>query len=184
MRLSIVPATLLATPAVAAEGAFVSLANTDFVVLLAFLLFIGVLVYFKVPRRLTDMLDKRAEGIRSNLDEARGLREEAQALLASYDRKQGEVQEQGDRIVKQAREESAAAAESAKRDLERTIQRRLQGAEDQIASARNAAVIEVRNRAVQIAISAAAEVLARQTGESEARHMIDESIDTVGAQLN
>ena len=184
MRLLIVPATLLATPAIAAEGAFFSLANTDFVVLLAFLLFIGVLVYFRVPRRLTDMLDKRAAGIRSDLDEARGLREEAQALLASYDRKQGEVQEQADRIVKQAREEASAAAEGAKLDLEKTIQRRLQGAEDQIASARNAAIAEVRNRAAQIAVAAAAEVLTRQTGEAEARHMIDESIDTVGAKLN
>ena len=91
-------ATLLAltaaTPAFAASGPFFSLGNTDFVVLLAFLLFIGVLVYFKVPGLLAGMLDKRAEGIQSELDEARALREEAQTILASYERKQKDVQEQ------------------------------------------------------------------------------------------
>ena len=80
-----------AAPAFAAGDRFFSLANTDFVVLLAFLLFVGVLVYFEVPGRVLQMLDKRATGIRSDLDEARALREEAQTLLASYERKQVEV---------------------------------------------------------------------------------------------
>jgi len=55
--------TLLASPALAASGPFFSLRNTDFVVLLGFLLFLGVLVYFKVPQMLTGQLDKRAAGI-------------------------------------------------------------------------------------------------------------------------
>ena len=98
---------------------------------------------------LAGMLDKRADGIRTDLDEARGLREEAQALLASYERKQREVQDQADRIVAQARAEAEAAAEQAKADLRQSIDRRLAAAEDQIASAEAAAVREVRDRAVQ-----------------------------------
>ena len=65
----------LTSPAFAASGPFVSLKNTNFVVLLAFLLFIAVLIYLKVPSLLGGMLDKRAEGIKSELDEARALRE-------------------------------------------------------------------------------------------------------------
>ena len=107
-------ATLLtavaASPALAATGPFFSLHNTDFVVLLAFILFIAVLFYFKVPSMLGSMLDKRAEGIKTELDEARALREEAQTLLASYERKQKEVQDQADRIVTAAREEAEVAA--------------------------------------------------------------------------
>ena len=67
--------TFAATPALAAEGPFVSLFNTNFVVLVAFLLFVGVLVYLKVPGLLGRMLDDRAEGIRRDLDEAKALRE-------------------------------------------------------------------------------------------------------------
>lgn len=86
-------------------------------VLIAFLIFVGVLLYLKVPGTLMGMLDKRASGIKSELEEARALREEAQTLLASYERKQKEVQEQADRIVAAAKEEATVAAEEAREDL-------------------------------------------------------------------
>ncbi|MCB1339356.1 MAG: ATP F0F1 synthase subunit B, partial [Maritimibacter sp.] len=77
-----------ATPAFAASGPFFSLHNTNFIVLLAFIVFLAVLVYFKVPAMVAGMLDKRAAGISAELAEARALREEAQTILASYERKQ------------------------------------------------------------------------------------------------
>lgn len=105
-------ATMLASPAFAAGNApFFSLSNTDFVVTLGFIVFIGILIYYKVPPLLLGMLDKRAEGIRSELDEAKALREEAQALLASYERQQRDVQEQADRIIAHAKEEATLAGE-------------------------------------------------------------------------
>ena len=173
-----------AGPAMAAGDAFFSLANTDFVVLVAFLVFLGIIVWARVPGRLVGMLDKRADGIRSELDEARALREEAQTLLASYERRQGEVQAQADRIVKQARDEATAAAERAKEDLRATIDRRMQGAQDQIETARAAAIREVRDEAARIAVAAAADVFRRQMDEGEAARLIDSSIDTVSTRLN
>ena len=176
---------VLAGPAAAqTDDAFFTLANTDFVVLIAFLIFLGVLVYFGVPGRVTAMLDKRADGIRSDLDEARVLREEAQTLLASYERKHGEVKEQADRIVAHAREEARLAAEEAKANLSETIERRIRAAEEQIASARAAAVRDVRDRATRVAVAAAAEVVAAQMHGDRASKLIDESIDTVAARLN
>ncbi len=74
---------LTASPALAATGPFFSLHNTNFVVLIAFLVFVGILVWKKVPGMLGRMLDDRAQMIRNELDEARLLREEAQSLLAS-----------------------------------------------------------------------------------------------------
>ena len=142
-KLIALPLILTASPALAASGPFFSLANSNFVVLIAFLLFIGVLAYLKVPALLGNMLDKRAEGIRDELDEARALREEAQAVLASYERKQREVQEQADRIVAQAEAEAKAAAEQARADIKTSVARRLAAAKDQIASAEAAAVKEV-----------------------------------------
>jgi F-type H+-transporting ATPase subunit b len=162
MRGCIAFAATLAAPglALAASGPFLSLANTDFVVLVAFLLFLGVLAYFKVPKILGDMLDRRAEGIGNDLDEARAIREEAQTILAAYQRKQAEVAEQSERIVRTARAEAEAAAEEAKADLVRSIERRLKAADDQIASAEEAALRKVRNTAVAVAIDAARGVIA------------------------
>lgn len=173
-----------AGPALAAEEAFFSLKNTEFVVLIAFLVFVGVLVYFKVPRMLGDALDKRSETIRSELEEARALRDEAQAILASYEKKQREVQEQADRIVAAAREDAQTVAEQARADLEKSIARRLAAAEEQIASAQAAAVKDVRDRAIAIAVAAAGDVIAKQMTAARANKLIDEAIKEVEAKLH
>lgn len=178
-----------ASPALAASanpfsGEFYSLTNTNFVVLIAFLLFIGVLVKVKVPSILGGLLDKRAEGIKSELDEARALREEAQSLLASYERKKLEVQEQADRIVAAAKESAVEAAEQAKADLAKSIERRVQTAEGQIASAEASAIKKVRDEAARIAVAAAGEVIAKKMSDAKANAMIDDAIKVVADKLH
>lgn len=176
--------SLAASPAFAASGPFFSLGNTNFIVTLGFLVFIGVLFYFKVPGMIGGLLDRRAETIKSELDEAKALREEAQSLLASYERKQKEVQEQADRIVATAKDEAAAAAEAAKAEIKASIARRLAAAEDQIASAETAAVREIRDRAVSVAVSVARDALAGQMTAAQGNKLIDEAIATVEAKLH
>ncbi|WP_172292290.1 F0F1 ATP synthase subunit B [Pseudoruegeria sp. HB172150] len=177
-------ALVAASPVLAATGPFVSLRNTNFVVLIAFLIFIGALVFLGVPGILGRMLDKRSAGIRAELDEAKALREEAQTVLASYERRQKEVAEQSVRIVEHAKEEARQAAEQAKQDLEVSMARRLQGAEEQIASAQAKAVKEVRDQAVNVAIAAAREVIAKEMTAAAANKLIDDSIATVEAKLH
>ncbi|MET4102338.1 F-type H+-transporting ATPase subunit b [Roseovarius sp. MBR-78] len=177
-------AALAASPALAASGPFVSLFNTDFVVLLAFLIFVGVLLYLKVPGLLGTKLDERAAGIKADLDEARKLREEAQQVLASYERKQKEAQEQADRIVEHARKEAEQAGEDAKDEIRRSIERRLQAAEDQIASAEARAVRDVRNQAIAVATAAARDVIAKKMSADDADKLIDAGIGEVEAKLH
>jgi F-type H+-transporting ATPase subunit b len=177
--------TLAAAPAFAAgDKPFLSLANTDFVVLLGFIVFLGILVYFKVPGIVGGLLDKRAETIRSELAEARALREEAQTLLASYERKQKEVQAQADRIVENAREEATRAAAGAKQEILASVARRLATAEEQIASAEAAAIREVKDRAVTVAIAAAQDLIAAQMTAGQGNKLIDEAITVVEAKLH
>ncbi|MDF3605675.1 F0F1 ATP synthase subunit B [Paracoccus sp. DMF-8] len=175
---------LTASPAFAASGPFFSLRNTDFIVTLAFIVFVGILVYFRVPQLVAGLLDKRAEGIRNDLAEARRLREEAQEIYASYERRQREVSVQADEIVANAKREATAQAEKAKQDLKASIARRLQAAEDQIASAESDAVRAVRDRAVQVAITAATEILQKQATAADRSAGIDRAIDEVATRLN
>ncbi|MFK7836036.1 MAG: F0F1 ATP synthase subunit B [Sulfitobacter sp.] len=175
---------LFATPAFAAKGPFFSLGNTDFVVLLGLIVFIGILFYFKVPGLIGGMLDKRADDIKAELDEARKLREEAQTLLASYERKHKEVQEQADRIVAAAKEEANAAAAQAKVDLESSVARRMAAAEDQIGSAEAAAIKEVRDQAAVIAVGAARDVIAKQMSAADGNKLIDDAIAQVDTKLH
>lgn len=186
MKRLLTPALLLlATPAFAAEeGPFVSLHNPLFVATIGFLLFLGILIYFKVPRLVGGLLDKRAETITKDLSEARALRDEAQALLASFERKQREVKEQAERIIAGAREDAADAAVAAKAEIASSVARRLAAAEDQIKSAEDAAVKEVRDRAISVAMSAAREVIAAQMTAATANKLFDEALATVEAKLH
>jgi F-type H+-transporting ATPase subunit b len=177
-------ALVAASPALAATGPFFSLGNTNFVVMISFIIFVGFLIYMKVPGKIGEMLDKRAEGIKSELDEARALREEAQALLATFERQQKDVQVQADRIVTQAKAEATDASEKAREELKKSIARRMQAAEDRIASAEAGAVREVRDRAVAIAIAAARDVIAKQMNAADANKLIDDGIETVSDKLH
>ena len=173
-----------ATPAMAASGPFFSLSNTNFVVTIAFLIFIGVLLYFKVPALLAGALDNRAKGIKAELDEAKALREEAQTILASYERKKAEVETQAKAIVDRARSDAEDAAEQAKVALEKSIERRLKAAEDQIASAEASAVKEVRDSAIEVAVRVSAEVMAKGMSADDANAMIESSIAEVKERLH
>ncbi len=173
-----------ASPALAATGPFFSLYNSNFVVLLGFLVFVGILIWKKVPALLGSLLDKRALQIKADLDEAKTLRDEAKALLASYDVKQKEVQDQSARIIASAKAEAEAAAVQAKAELKDSIARRLAGAKDQITSAEAAAIAAVRDQAVTVAIAAAGEVLAKQSTAASASASIDAAIAVVDAKFH
>jgi F-type H+-transporting ATPase subunit b len=185
-RFLFAPAAFLATPAFAAADGkpFFSLYNTDLVVAIGFVLFIGILVYFKVPGLIFGMLDRRAATIRAELDEARRLREEAQELRSSFERKKAEVKEQAERIIAKARADAEEASRQAKIDLEASIARRLRAAEDQITSAEASAVRAVRNQAVSVAVAAAGDVIAKNLSATDAASMIDDAIKVVEARLH
>lgn len=183
-KLTAVLFAVMASPALAASGPFVSLHNTNFVVLIAFLLFVAILLKFKVPGKVGEMLDARAAGIKTDLEEAKALREEAQSLLASYERKQKEVQAQADRIVSAAKDEAEKAAVQAKDDIKSTIARRLASAEEQITSAQAAAIKDVRDQAIVVAVGAAQDVIAKQMDATMANGLVDEAIEAVGAKLH
>lgn len=181
--------SLAASPAIAASknpfsAKFWTLTNTDLIVAISFFVFIGVLVYFKVPKLIGEQLDKRADGIKNDLAEARATREEAQKVLAEYERKSQEVQAQADRIVETAKSEASDAAEQAKEDIKASIERRLAAAEERIASAEASAVKDVRDRAVTVAVAAARDVVAKQTTAAEGNKLIDDAIAQVDAKLH
>ncbi len=175
---------VVATPAFAKSESFFTLKNPEFVVVIGFLLFIGLLLYFKIPSLIGGLLDKRAETIKAELEEAKALREEAQMLLASFERKQVEVKEQSERIIEHAKVEAAEAAERAREDLKASIARRLAAAHDQIASAEAAAIREVRDTAAQVAIGAARDVISQTMGPADKNKLIEEAIEVAAKKLH
>lgn len=158
--------------------------DSNVVVAISFFLFFALLAYLGVHKFVIGALDKRADGIRNELNEARQLREEAQELFAEFERKQKEVQGQAEDIIANAKAEAEAAAERAKADLATSIERRLKAADEQIALAESDAVKEVKNTAVSVAIAAASEVLTSKLGADQAEGLVDAAIKDVGAKLH
>jgi F-type H+-transporting ATPase subunit b len=158
--------------------------DTYFVVALAFFLFMGLLYRLNVHKMAVKALDDRAERIRHELDEARRLREEAQSLLASYERRQKEVEAQAADILARATADAKTAAEAAKAELAVSMDRRIRSAQEQIASAEAAAVRDIRNQAITVAVAAAAEALKGAMTPAADNARIDAAIAEVGARLH
>jgi F-type H+-transporting ATPase subunit b len=156
----------------------------EFWVAIAFVVFLLILVYYRVPKLIAKSLDDRAEAIRKELDEARRLREEAQTLLADYQKRHRNVGQEADAIVDQARREAEAFAHETRISLKDTLERRTKQAEDKIARAETQAVDEVRAAAIDVAMAAAERILREKTAGSGGASLIDQSIRDLKGRLN
>ena len=150
----------------------------------AFVLFVGILFYLKVPGKLTSALDERAKKISDDLDQARELREEAQVLLATYQRKQRDALKEAEEIIAHAKEEAMREAEQAEKKLEEAVARRQQAALNKIALAEAQAENEVRDTAIEIAIAAATAVVTQQVQGDRADALVDTAIQDLRRHLN
>jgi F-type H+-transporting ATPase subunit b len=160
------------------------LRTAEFWVAVAFLAFLLILAYYKVPALIAKALDERAAGIRKELDEARRLREEAQALLADYQRKHRNAGQEAEAIIEQARREAEAFAAETRKSLAETVDRRRKQAEDKIARAEVQATEDVRAAAVDMAIAAAEKILRDKAAGAGGAALIDESIRSLKTRLN
>ncbi len=155
-----------------------------FWVFLSMLTFLGILVYLKVPAKILEALDNRSEKIRSDLDSARALREEAQALLAEYQRKFSGAEEEAQAVIDQARREAKAMAEDAKARMEEYVTRRTRAVEQRIAQAEVTAIAEVKARAVDVAAAAAGRIAAAKSEGEVGDRLVDAAIEGLKSRLN
>jgi F-type H+-transporting ATPase subunit b len=158
-------------------------ADPTFWVAVGFVIFVALTVR-PIAKATLAALDDRAERIKAQLDEAKTLREEAQKTLAEYERKQRDAVTETEKIIEHAKEEAQRIREAAEADLERALKRRADSAEEKIAQAEAAALKEVRDQAVDVALAAAAKLIAEEVKPAKAKALIDQSIDELSNKLN
>ncbi|TGQ11699.1 MULTISPECIES: F0F1 ATP synthase subunit B [unclassified Mesorhizobium] len=151
---------------------------------IALIIFIGAIIYLKVPGMLTKSLDARAAKISSELEEARRLREEAQQLLGQYQQKRKEAEKEAADIVAAAKREAELLASEAHKKTEDYVARRTALAEQKISQAEREAVSEVRASAVDIAVEAARALLAAKVDVKAGADLFKSALDDVKAKLN
>ncbi|UCH76229.1 MAG: F0F1 ATP synthase subunit B [Rhodospirillales bacterium] len=157
--------------------------NTTFWAGVAFVVFV-VLVYRPGKRILTGALDQRIARIREEIEEAQRLREEAQSTLASYQRRQREALQEAAKIIEHAHEEAERSRARAEAELEDSIRRREQQAAAKIAQAEAAALEDIRNQAVDLAISATAKLLEEKLAGKSGEKSVSDAIKGLSDKLH
>lgn len=155
----------------------------EFWVLVAFVIAISFLVY-KARVAALAALDQRAAKIKSGLDEAQRLAEEAQKSLAQYQLKQRDALKESEAIVEQARAEAARFLAQARSDLAAALERRRHMAIERIALDEAKAVTEVRNQAIEVAVAAVRRILARDLDAANRATLIDRAIAALPETLH
>lgn len=149
-----------------------------------FVIFVAVLIYLKVPGMITAGLDERAQRIRKDLEGAERLRDEAQALLAAYERKQREAQKEAEAMLAHAREDARREADAAQRKLGERIARREQQALEKIRLAEAQAEMDVREQTVELAIQATRQALRHHLDAARDTQIVDQAIRDLRGHLN
>lgn len=160
------------------------LASPEFWVAVSFFLFLGLVFYFGVHKKIGTALDARAAAIAKEIEEAKALREEAQAVLDDYRKKQSNATEEAKAIVDLAAKEAEAYAAETSRNMKEQFERRMRLAEEKIGRAEAEAVREVRAAAADAAIAAAQSVITDKLTPETADKLVTQGIDALKSKLN
>jgi F-type H+-transporting ATPase subunit b len=153
-------------------------------VAIAFVLFVFVIVYYKLPHRLVKALDQRSDAIARELEEARKLRAEAESLLSDYRQRAGKAEVEAQEIIAQAEREAAAYAKEARAAFDEMIGRRLTVAEQKIKLEEEKARKQIRAQAAELAISAAEQLIEHKVSGKLAEDTITASLDRIKKRLH
>jgi len=146
------------------------------IALIAFILFFVLLWYLKVPTMILSALDARSAAIAKELHDARRMREEAEKLLAEYQAKRTQAEEEAKAIVETAKEQAAAVAEETRQSMMAAMARREKQVDDRIANAETKAVDEVRAAAAEAAIAAAERMIRERMNDETQSALVEEGV--------
>lgn len=160
------------------------LSDPEFWVGIGTLIFIGIVLWKRVPALVTSSLDGRAAAIARELDEARRLREEAEALLADYKRKYAAADQEAGSIISEAKAEAERFAAESRTAIAAQIAHRGKQAKEKIAQAEAQAVAEVRAIAADAAVAAAEKLIALRLDDNRAADLVKRALGEIPSKLN
>ena len=157
----------------------ISLDNTDFVVLISFLIFVGVLVYFKVPAIVASFLDKRSEDIQNEIEKASEILEEAKEILSSIEADHIRTSETIEKMIMTAKDRAGEEEEKAKKHIEELMKNKLLSAEGQVRSNERKILEEIEVRAIDLSIEKVREKLSKSLSGNDYDKHFDSSIQSI-----
>ena len=151
--------------------------DATFWVAISFLIFIILLVYFKIPSKVKNVLDENINEIRKQVDESEKLKEEAKRQLAEYEKRIGDSKSQVNRMIKEANDQAEKNIIKSNEVFHKLIEIRKKNTEEKIKQLKNQAIKDIKNASVKIAFESIEKLLLNSLDKSKLDKIYIQSIE-------
>ena len=150
--------------------------DATFWVSVSFFIFIGVLIYFKIPQKISVTLNGIINTIKSEVDEAESLKEESKNILSEYEKKISNSKKEIEDMINVATEEAETHVLKANKEFHTQTENRKKNTEDRIKQMKNQALRDIKNASVKIAISSVESLLKNSLDKNKLNKIFTSSV--------
>jgi len=151
--------------------------DATFWVMISFFVFIGLLIYFKIPQKITTILNETISNIKNQIEEADKLKEDAKNILTEYEKKISNSRSEVKQMISKASEEAEKNVIKSNQDFYNLMENRKKNAEERIRQLKNQALKDIKNASVKIAIEAVEKLIKNSLDKSKLDKIYSSSIE-------
>ena len=151
--------------------------DATFWVMVSFFIFIGLLVYFKIPQKIKTTLEENINNIKNQLDEADKLKEDAKNILTEHEKKISNSKVEVKQMINKASEEAEKNVIKTNQDFHNLMESRKKNAEDRIKQLKTQALKDIKNASVKIAIESVEKLVKNSLDKSKLDKIYSSSIE-------
>ena len=151
--------------------------DATFWVTISFFIFLGILIYFKIPQKIKETLEQNILNIKNQLTEAEKLREDAKNILAEHEKKISNSKKEVKDMIDKANEDAEKNIIRTNEEFHKLMENRKKGAEDRITQLKNQAIKDIKNASVKIAIESVEKLIKNSLDKSKLDKIYTSSIE-------
>ena len=157
--------------------------DATFWVAISFFIFIGVLIYLKVPQKINNLLSDKIDGIKNELKEAEKLKDEAKNLLSDYENKIDKSKKESQEIINYAKKESEKTTVEKIKKFHQILEEREKSSKQKISQMKENALRDIKNKSVKISISTIENIFRNSMGKDKLEELFNKSLEQVKISL-
>ena len=141
--------------------------DATFWVAISFFIFLGILIYFKIPQKVKNVLDENISNIKNQINEAEKLKEEAKNILSENEKKISNSKAEVKSMINKANEDSERNIINKNQEFHNLMENRKKNAEEKIKQMKNQALKDIKNASVKIAIESVEKLIKSSMDKSK-----------------
>lgn len=157
--------------------------DATFWVAISFFIFLGVLIYFKVPQKIIGALNESINSIKNEIENAEELKEESKNILSDYEKKIGNAKSEVKQMIDAATEEADRSVLKTNEEFHTQMENRKKNTEDRIKQMKNQALKDIKNTSVKISIQAVEVLLKNSLDKNKLNKIFASSIEETKSAL-